>query len=347
MDMHTKGRGGHGRSEKGVHPMFNALKSRHLQDRANYERMIKVKDPRRTAEGLYPTFDSLKLLGAENDAYYLDSFMAPKHRYGGGGDDHENRHRARSSSQSNRKRNSSNNRQSVNMDVLAKTLLGSLRSAASEENIYESTEAINYRKTMEEMDKQEKIRDVCKTGHPLFDALRVKNALSRPLRRESHMSSMYNLNTLATLASSRPKMARQHSHPSGTSDGNSNSNSSSGSGDEFDYVQKPNHRFSRKAVISTATTERRGHHHKHAKHEHNTHRPSHGTHNHHSRHHHSNNRNSESDDEWAIPRPKLMELNAKSQSRHRRTGVSAARIPSSVSSGPEESDSSSKSTGLR
>ncbi|KAK8746345.1 hypothetical protein OTU49_017369 [Cherax quadricarinatus] len=284
-----------GKASPMVHPMFDALKTRHAQDKHDYARMMKLRDLKKMAgECGYPTFDSLKLLGAENDANYLDVFMSdgtrPRMR--------SNSHTSKGSS----KRNSN-----VDVENIKKTLLGSLRSAASDENIYESVEVIQYRKTVEAISRQNKVRSVPKTGHPLFDHLRVENVL-KPRRQHSGEHHQHH----------HHHHRRSETH---NSDGGSNSHSSSGSGDEFDYAKKPNCRFSRREVLMTSQTLK-----KHPKEA----RPQ----------KHSREQvaeaGSESDDDWAIPRPKIC-------GRNRRTG--ATGLMNTV--GQDESDSSSKSTGLR
>lgn len=275
-----------------AHPMFEMLKNRHNQEKADYIRMMKTREHKKmVAEAGYPTFDSLKLLGAENDAQYLDVFMT------------EGEAKLRSRSASHASKNSSK-RSSVNVDEIKKSLLGGLRTAASEENIYESVEVIQYRKQIEALSRQSKVRSVPKTGHPLFDALREENVL-KP-RRHQHGG----------------EHRRSEVH---TSDGASNSQSSSGSSDEFDYVKKPNTRFSRREVLMGGTLQ--------AKQQPKETRPT----------KQPNRRvpdaSSESDDEWAIPRPKI----CNGGGRSRRTGATGL----ASSSSHDESDSSSKSTGLR
>ncbi|XP_042866927.1 uncharacterized protein LOC122249837 [Penaeus japonicus] len=262
------------------HPMFDALKSKHAQEKAEYMRMLKG-GRRMGGDAGYPTFDSLNLLGAENDASYLDRFMSEGERRPRSGS-HGHRHGGK--------------RNSVNVDNIKKTLIGSLRSVASDENIYESMEVINYRKTVEAISRNNKVRSVPKTGHPLFDHLRVEKVL-KPRRPQHH---------------------QRHS------DG-SNSPSSSGSGDEFEYVKKPNCRFSRREVLMGSAPQ------KHQQRE-----PKQQMYpNKHIRH--VIEEGSESDEDWAIPRPKFCE-----GARSRRTG---AGLMTQLSH--EESDSSSKSTGLR
>nr|XP_045597830.1 uncharacterized protein LOC123757918 [Procambarus clarkii] len=290
-----------GKATPMVHPMFEALKSRHAQDKVDYARMMKMRDLRKmVADGGYPTFDSLKLLGAENDANYLDVFMTEgnKHRH-----HNENDSRARTRSGSHTSKGS--NKRNVDVENIKKTLLGSLRSAASDENIYESVEVIQYRKTVEAISRQNKVRSVPKTGHPLFDHLRVENVL-KPKRQHSGEHQQHH----------HHHHRRSEAH---NSDGGSNSHSSSGSGDEFDYTRKPNCRFSRREVLGTShgskTLQKEARRPKHSSVQ-------------------VAEAGSESDDDWAIPRPKIC-------GRNRRTGATGLVTPH------DESDSSSKSTGLR
>lgn len=295
----------------GLHPMFDALRTRHAHDKADYARMMKSRDYKRMGgDGGYPTFDSLKLLGAENDASYLDVFMSENakhhqqqqhHHHHHHRDDNDMRPRARSCSQTSK--SNSSKRNSVNTDTIKKTILGSLRSAGSDDNIYESVEVIQYRKTIEAIKRQNKIRSVPKTGHPLFDHLRVEKVL-KPDR---------------------------HQHARQSSDGGSNSQSSSGSSDEFDYTKKPNCRFSRREVLMTSREQPKKHHHHH---------------HHHKESHHYRNTDeagSESDDDWTIPRPKFGG-GVDGGGRSRRTGAMGFTTTTGTH---EESDSSSKSTGLR
>ncbi|XP_063862347.1 uncharacterized protein LOC135101917 [Scylla paramamosain] len=273
-----------------AHPMFDMLRNRHIQDKADYIRMMKTREHKKMhGEPGYPTFDSLKLLGADNDALYLDAFMAET----------EGKHRSRSSSHASK--SGSSKRSSMNVDEIKKTLLNGLRTAQSEEDIYESVEVIQYRKTIEALSRQNKIRSVPKTGHPLFDHLRVENVL-KPRRQQS--------------VEHGGRRADMHS-----SDGGSNSQSSSGSSDEFDYARKPNTRFSRREVLMAGSQQvkKQPKEARHSKH------PSRQV----------PDAGSESDDDWAIPRPKICQGGGRS----RRTGA--------IVSSHDESDSSSKSTGLR
>ncbi|KAG7161949.1 hypothetical protein Hamer_G023286 [Homarus americanus] len=226
--MHTHQRL-RGKASPMVHPMFDALRSRHALNRADYVRMMKMREhgKRMGIDGGYPTFDSLKLLGSDNDANYLDVFMSRGGRMRHSGDENDSRPRTRSVSHTSK---ASSKRNSVDVQNIKKTLLGSLRSTASEENLYESVEVIQYRKTIEAIARQNKVRSVPKTGHPLFDHLRIENVL-KP-RRQQHSGDHH--------------QRRSEAH---NSDGGSNSHSSSGSGDEFDYNRKPNCRFSRREVL--------------------------------------------------------------------------------------------------
>ncbi|KAG0714666.1 cGMP-dependent protein kinase, isozyme 2 forms cD5/T2 [Chionoecetes opilio] len=272
------------------HPMYEMMRNRQTQDKADYVRMMKTREHKRmSGEPGYPTFDSLKLLGADNDAHYLDAFMT----------EGEAKLRARSTSQASK--STTSKRSSMNVDGIKKSLMTGLRSAQSHENIYESVEVIQYRKTVEALNRQSKLGSVPKTGHPLFDHLRVENKL-KPRRQQNGGEQV-------------EQVRRRSNVP--TSDGGSNSQSSSGSSDEFDYVKKPNTRFSRREVLMGGSQQVKKHP-KEARHSKNPSRqvPEAG---------------SESDDEWAIPRPKMSELG-----RSRRTG--AMGLVSSITH--DESDSS-------
>lgn len=285
-----------------AHPMFEALRSHHVQERSDYIRMMKTRDCRKVAgDSGYSTFDSLKLLGAENDAHYLDAFMSEGAKLRQLSEEAESKQRSRSASHASK---ASSKRNSLNVTDIKKTLLGSLRSTASDENLYESVEVIQYRKHIEAISRQNKVRSVPKTGHPLFDHLRVENVL-KP-RRNQHAGEQ-----------------RQRRSDANNSDGGSPSQSSSGSGDEFDYTRKPNTRFSRREVLQT-TNEHPKKQTKETRHQ----KPS----------RHVADTGSESDDDWLIPRPKIC-----GGVRSRRTGATGLMRSSSH----DESDSSSKSTGLR
>ncbi|XP_071517451.1 uncharacterized protein [Panulirus ornatus] len=294
-----------GRHHQGkTHPMFEALRTSHAMDKAEYARMLRMRELKKLAgEVGYPTFDSLKLLGAENDAHYLDAFMSENGKLRHAMDDNDYRLRARSISHASK---GSSKRNSANIDTIKKSLLGSLRSAASDENIYESVEVIQYRKQIEALNRQNKVRSVPKTGHPLFDHLRVENVL-KPRRQQQQQQQQ-----------------QQHHHHRRSemhnSDGGSNSHSSSGSGDEFDYARKPNCRFSRREVLMGSQQPRKQQ--QEPRHQKQSTR-------------HVTEAGSESDDDWAIPRPKIC-------GRNRRTGATGLMTVSH-----DESDSSSKSTGLR
>ncbi|CAL4069815.1 unnamed protein product [Meganyctiphanes norvegica] len=285
-------------------------------------------------------FDSTQLLGNENDSSYLDKFMSHSKslsRDGKHKDSDSNRHRHKSvtSSAPTSERSSgiknSRSRSSLNLDSVAKTLLNTMRSAASDEEIYESMEIVQYRKTLEAITKRDQTANVKKSKHPLFDHLRTERALKDHLRADSRAESRQS-NTLplprerALSPQSRnpeplpgnqkpiwPTTGPLSKHPAArrgdhmhTSDGNS-----SGSGDdEFDYKPRPNHRFSRSAVLNTRRSD--------------------------------GNRQEDSDEEgWGIPRPSF----GSGGDRTRRSGAVGVRHQRQVST--DESDSSSKSTGLR
>lgn len=306
-----------------MHPMFDALRNRHAQERSDYIRMMKARERKKVSGDIsgYPTFDSLKLLGAENDAQYLDNFMSEgarmRHMNNMMEEVDSKQQRSRSASHASKSTTNSNSkRNSLNVNELKKTLLGSLRSTASDENIYESVEVIQYRKHMEAISRQNKVRSVPKTGHPLFDHLRVEKVL-KPRRSHHHQQQQ--------------QQQQQGEAPrrgdANNSDGGSNSQSSSGSGDEFDYTRKPNTRFSRREMLMTTSNEQQ---------------PKKQTKQQKVSSSSSSRRvpdaGSESDDDWLIPRPKIF-----NDVRSRRTGATSLMRSSSH----EESDSSSKSTGLR
>lgn len=292
------------------HPMFEALRARNAYDRSEYARMMH----RKISEPAYPTFDSLKLLGADNDVNYLEGFMSegsshtnslhhPHHRLPhsrSANGDLDFRPRARSVSTNNTK-NLPSKRNSVHADSLKKTILGSLKSAASDENIYESLEVINYRKTIDFIKKHNKLKSLPKTGHPLFDHLRAEKLL------KGGQQNLYS----------------------------DNSHSSSGSGDdEVEYIRKPNRRISRNEIMMGPQGELHEHKQKLKKKSQSHHKSS--TH----LAQHTEAPGSESDDDWAIPRPTFSGL----ERRTRRTGAPGG-LMTQVSQ--EESDSSSKSACLR
>jgi len=284
-------------------------------------------------------FDSTMLLGNDNDTSYLDNFMntskslskdsKPK------GTDTKHRKSVTSSAPTSERSSgikNSRSHSSLNLDSVAKTLLAKMRSAASDEEIYESMEIINHRKTLEHITRRDQSAKVKKSKHPLFDHLRTEKAISEyskprqvhhtlPLPREAreralspqgrdrmvsphrnggHSPPEQIWPTTGPL-SKHPARRGDHMH---TSDGNS-----SGSGDDdFHYEPRPNHKFSRSAVLKS--------------------RQSNGNH------------QEDSDDDWAIPRPSFG-----LGERTRRSGATGVKHQRQVST--DESDSSSKSTGLR
>jgi len=287
-------------------------------------------------QGKKSKFDSTMLLGNENDTSYLDNFMNTSKSSNKDGKNkptdtkHGRRSVASSAPTSERSAGikNSKSRSSLNFDSVAKTLLNKMRSAASDEEIYESMEIINHRKTLESITKRDQSNKVKITKHPLFDHLRTERAIKEyvqpsksntlPLPRERALSPDGRGRIVSphrtrgspseqiwpTTGPLSKHPARRSDQMHGTSDGNS-----SGSGDDdFNYAPKPNHRFSRSAILKTRQD--------------------------------NGNHQEDSDDDWAIPRPSFG-LGEKS----RRSGATGVKHQRQVST--DESDSSSKSTGLR
>lgn len=177
-------------------------------------------------------FNSLQLLGAQDDGRYLDRFMET-HRGRAIARDHIDPSKGKDKNKKDKSATNSlssktNNRESklsvtANGEILA--LIGSLTGAASVDNIYESVEQIHYRKTLETLDREEKIRTIQRTGHPLFDHLREERALAGGNDTE----------TYATLNSTHKRAASRLAVPSRkTSAASSPVYSSTSSGDEQD-----------------------------------------------------------------------------------------------------------------
>lgn len=124
-------------------------------------------------------FNRLKLM-EKNDTAYLDKFMSPpnnkmKHMT----NDEKFKMILRNQYIDNKKKNNEKNKK---MSPVAKKLamLGSLSKCRSEEQLYESVEAIHYRKTLQDINKKDKTRSLQRSGHPLFDHLREEQALFGP-----------------------------------------------------------------------------------------------------------------------------------------------------------------------
>lgn len=285
-------------------------------------------------------FDSTMLLGNENDTSYLDNFMNTtksltkdsKSKAKATATDIKHGRKSVTSSTPTSERSSglknSRSHSSLNLNSVAKTLLNKMRSAASDEEIYESMEIINHRKTLESITKRDQTAKVKKTKHPLFDHLRTEKILN-DYKKQSQSNTLPLPRERALSPDGRDSMVspRRHrgsppdqiwpttgplsKHPArrgdqihGTSDGNS-----SGSGDDdFNYAPRPNHRFSRSAVLNTRQD--------------------------------NGNNLEDSDDDWAIPRPSFG-----LGERARRSGATGVKHHRQIST--DESDSSSKSTGLR
>lgn len=287
-------------------------------------------------------FDSTMLLGNENDANYLEKFMndktSPKY---GKHKDTKTKHRNKSvttpptfertsapasertsapaSERSSGIKNSRSSK-SLNLESVAKTLLKTMRTAASDEEIYESMEIINHRKTLEAITKRDQTAKIKKTRHPLFDHLRTEKAIkeysesatrqTHSLPRERALSPQgrdrvmsLQRNGMSPDQSVWPTVGPLSKHPARRGDVHTSDGNSSGSGDdEFDYTPRPNHRFSRSAVLKTPQ--------------------------------------GDSDDDWGIPRPSFG-----SGDRTRRSGATGVKHQRQGST--DESDSSSKSTRLR
>jgi len=282
-------------------------------------------------------FDSTMLLGNENDANYLEKFMndktSPKY---GKHKENNTKHRNKSvtsaptierpsapasertsapASERSGGIKNSRSRNSLNLESVAKTLLNTMRSAASDEEIYESMEIINHRKTLEAITRRDQTAKVKKAGHPLFDHLRTEKAIREYSEQPRHTQSLPRERALSPQGRNRgmslqrneqpvwPTVGPLSKHPARRGDVHTSDGNSSGSGDdEFDYTPRPNHRFSRSAVLKSPQLD--------------------------------------SDDDWGIPRPSFG-----SGERTRRSGATGVKHQRQTST--DESDSSSKSTRLR
>ncbi|KAF2350633.1 hypothetical protein FHG87_018611 [Trinorchestia longiramus] len=188
-------------------------------------------------------FNSLQLLGAQDDGRYLDRFMethrgramARDHADPSKGKDKNKKDKNSMNSLSSKLNNNKENKLSLpaNGEILA--LIGSLTGAASVDSIYESVEQIHYRKTVENLDREEKVRSIQKTGHPLFDRLREERALAGGNDTE----------TYATLNSTHKRTAPRTVLPNRkTSATSSPTYSSTSSGDEQDVCVQRSRRVS-------------------------------------------------------------------------------------------------------
>lgn len=276
-------------------------------------------------------FDSLQLLGAHNDDRYLDKFMENSRNRRSNRDTVEHSISksnskntllsTKSSKSSSTKNNKENNNigsmlSNLNVSTEILALLGSLANSSSVDNIYESVEQINYRKTLENMNRREKVRSVHRTGHPLFDHLREERALA---------SDSPNNNTCSTntLTNSKQQRVSRSAGPSRKTSGSNSptglSSSNNSSGDEQDQVVRRNRKISAPTgpVSSNFTQQRQQH--EQRKISSTTLPPSWRR---------GGSAGSESDEEWVIPRPKI-------GGRRRETRkISTDESDSSTKSGP-------------
>lgn len=287
--------------------MFEKLRRQQSYDENMYPRMVYQNPHARRSEG----FDSLQLLGAHNDDRYLEHFMENNNRgrtLTREAENHKNDKNtllSNKSKNSNTSSNSSNsrkkskqekeNKSNFSISSVAMALIGSLAGSQSEKNIYESVEQIHYRKTLETLNRREKIRDVHRTGHPLFDHLREERAIATSSVSKNPSGNSDTINRRVSRSAGPSRKISATSSPI---------YSSNSSGDEQDNVRRLHapSRNERKLSHGVQPTWRR-----------------------------AGSAGSESDDEWAIPRPKI---------GGRRRGD--ARTPST-----DESDSSSKSSPMR
>ncbi|XP_018018475.1 uncharacterized protein LOC108674996 [Hyalella azteca] len=187
-------------------------------------------------------FNSLQLLGANDDGRYLDHFMETQRGRTMTREPVEQpkgKDRAKTNKLLNSATNSLNSKNkenkisvTANGEILA--LIGTLTGAASVDNIYESVEQIHYRKTLETLDREEKVRSIHRTGHPLFDSLREERALAGGNDND----------TYATLNSSHKRVSRSAAPGRKTSCTSSPVYSSTSSSDELDLTLQRNRRIS-------------------------------------------------------------------------------------------------------
>jgi len=180
-----------------------------------------------------------------------------------------------SSNSKNKKSENKENKDKRNMNLssVAMALIGSLANSTSVDNIYESVEQIHYRKTVESMNRTEKIRNVHRTGHPLFDHLREERALASGGPTPNHSGASNTMNR---------RVSRSAGPSRKTSVANSPMYSSNSSSDEQDTIrrirtcndlqERPHRKISQ---VSAPVMRRAG------------------------------SAGSESDDDWVIPRPKI------------------------------------------
>lgn len=217
------------KKSKGSHPLFEDLKARNMRERMEYEHYLRNKEVIRTDPN-GQNFNSLKLMGSCSDLSYLDNYLSmPRQRQQQIQNENEVGNRSRPLAKSSTAIfGKGEKRNSIQVDpstLTAAAMLTSLRNSSSEDNLYESVEMIHYLKAMQSLNRQKKTRSIQKTGHPLFDSLRVEQALREPCRKISTTKKPFDENVPQSLRSSEC-----------SSDGNSPSSASSG--DEYDIYPR-------------------------------------------------------------------------------------------------------------
>lgn len=290
------------------HKLFEGLRRQQSYDADQIRAMYRNQS--RHPEG----FNSLQLLGANDDIRYLDKFMDTNRGRRHTREPVDNP-KLKDTAKSNKSKSTNSNKSgkdkesvtvSGNDEILA--FIGSLTSAASVDNIYESVEQIHYRKTVESMNRQEKVRSVQKTGHPLFDRLREERALAGGNDQE----------TYTTLNSSHKRISRSAAPSRKISAHSSPVSSSNSSSDEQDQNSQRHRRVSVPAYLQQQAPSKQAH------------RKQHPVPTNPMRWGRPGSAGSESDEEWVIPRPKFI-----NKRRDVRT------------SSTDESDSSTKSSPMR
>lgn len=284
-----------GGEQRRPYGMFDKLRRQQSYDDNMVHKMMFQQNQPRRLDG----FDSLQMLNGHNDERILEKLMEnSKGRTLTRDYDSSKNNSGKStllSTKSKNKKNKENNKENkrnngLSISSVAMALIGSLANSKSEDNIYESVEQIHYRKTMENLNRKEKVRDIHRTGHPLFDHLREERAIA-----------------------SGSDNKRSNTGPSRkTSTTSSPLYSSNSSGDEQDNTLRRSNGRIYQTRNEVMRNERR---HSHAV------SPTWRR---------AGSAGSESDDEWAIPRPKI-------GGRRRDARVSST----------DESDSSSKSSPMR
>ena len=260
-------------NQRRPHRMFEKLRRQQSYDDNMYPRMMYSAQQRRQ-DG----FDSLQLLGANNDDRYLDRFMDNSRGRTLNREQEKNSKNntllstkskvsSNSSNSKNKKNENKENKRNLNLSSVAMALIGSLANSSSVDNIYESVEQIHYRKTVESMNRREKVRDVHRTGHPLFDHLREERALASGGPTTNTMNRRVSRSAGPSRKTSTVSSPLYSSNSSGDEQDNIRRNRSSN-----DLQQRPPRKISQ---ISAPVWRRAG------------------------------SAGSESDDEWVIPRPKI------------------------------------------